>query len=113
MQTKHLTWGKAITELLSSSSKPLHYTDIAEQIITQQLKREVGATPAASVAAIISISLQNDGEESPFVRVGRGYYTLRQNVIGNVTPSPLDSEPQIDETGLINAFGMYWRRDNI
>ncbi len=106
-----LGWRDAIVRVLQGSMEPLHYTDIAEAIAEQRLRTEFGATPAASVNAIISVSIQNEGEESPFIRVGRGLYGLRDGSIAQPQPQPAAVEP--DDTGLINAFGMYWSRANV
>ena len=48
------------------------YTSIAEAIAEQQLRTELGATPAATVNATITTSMNNEGEASPFQRVSRG-----------------------------------------
>jgi hypothetical protein len=82
-----LGWKEAITEILKESDEPLHYTEIAERIAHEQL-RAVGATPAASVNATISLSLKDDGEKSPFVRVVRGYYDLRQKEAQSISVAP-------------------------
>jgi hypothetical protein len=109
-----LGWKEAITEILRNSDEPLHYTDIADRIAAQQLRPEFGATPAASVNATISLSLKDDGDHSPFVRVGRGYYHLRQKIEAAQSISVAPGEPEApEEAGLINAFGMYWRRDYV
>jgi hypothetical protein len=88
----------------------MHYKDIAEAIAEQELKTEFGATPAASVNAAVTFSIQNDGDESPFFRPARGYVSLK------TFPEELEEEEspeedEYEEAGLINAFGMYWRRD--
>jgi hypothetical protein len=57
----------------------MHYTDIAEAIAEQQLRTELGATPASTVSSTITTSLNNEGEDSPFIRVARGQYALRRN----------------------------------
>jgi len=44
-----LTWRKAINKVLESSPTPLHYNGITEQIISDGLRTNVGATPAATV----------------------------------------------------------------
>lgn len=114
-----ISWRDAITQVLQSSSEAMHYADIAEAIAEQQLRTEFGATPAATVNSIISTSLQNDGNNSPFIRVDRGRYWLRQLAENTAAPaaqlqqsaSLVVAEP--DETGLINAFGMYWSRNNV
>jgi hypothetical protein len=109
-----LGWYEAIVEVLNGSPEPMHYTDIAEAITERKLKEQVGATPAASVAATISVSLKKEAGASPFLRVGGGMYTLRSKV-GAQPAKPVATPPSpkedVEETGLINAFGMYWRRE--
>jgi hypothetical protein len=106
-----LAWREAIIEVLPKDGEPMHYTEIAEAIVAAGLRTEVGATPSASVASTISLSGQNERDRSPFVRVSRGYYALRQreDATPALTPQP-DTE---DETGFVNAFGMFWRRDKV
>lgn len=110
-----LGWKEAIIKVLSASAEPMHYTDIAEAIAEQGLRTDFGATPAASVNATISVSIQNDADRSPFMRVGRRLYALRTP---DSAPLPAGSlvyaqEEEEDETGLINAFGMYWWRNKV
>lgn len=108
-----LSWRDAIVQVLQGSPEAMHYTEIAEAIAKQELRTEFGATPAASVNSAISTSLQNEQNNSPFVRVDRGRYWLRvlaQNQPAQQQPTPPETE---DETGLINAFGMYWSRANV
>jgi hypothetical protein len=107
-----LGWREAITQVLRGTPEPMHYASIAEAIAEQRLRSEFGATPAASVNSIISVSIQNEGEQSPFMRVGRGLYALRELSTSQVQPSEIQAE-EPDDTGLINAFGMYWARSNV
>jgi hypothetical protein len=107
-----LNWRDAIIQVLQGSPDPMHYTEIAEAIAEQGLRTEFGATPAASVNATISVTIQNEGEHSPFIRAGRGLYSLRHSE----SPQPTTVEATIedaDEAGLINAFGMYWARSSV
>lgn len=106
-----LGWREAIERVLQGRSEPLHYTEIAEAIAEQGLRSEFGATPANSVNATISVSLQND-LNSPFQRVGRGLYTLRSGANAELRSNEATIE-EADDTGLINAFGMYWARSNV
>ncbi|MGC2657598.1 MAG: winged helix-turn-helix domain-containing protein [Bryobacteraceae bacterium] len=71
-----LGWKEAIVAVLSATKAPMRYTDIAEEILSRKL-REVTATPPATVAATIAQSFKNEKEHSPFVRVSRGVYGLR------------------------------------
>jgi hypothetical protein len=102
-----LTWRDAILEILKGSSEPMHYAAIAEAIAEQGLRSDLGATPATSVSATIAAQLQKE-----VVRVTRGYYALAPGK-GPLRPAKpaIDSEP--DDTGLINAFGMYWARSHV
>jgi hypothetical protein len=61
---KEMTWRKAIDKVLGSSPTPLHYNDIAERIISEGLRKNPGATPAATVSAQISASIKHDGASS-------------------------------------------------
>lgn len=106
-----LSWREAITQVLQTSSEAMHYTDIADAITQQALRAEIGATPAATVNSVISTSLLNEAERSPFVRVDRGRYWLRALAQGAASPQAQTGEIEEDDTGLINAFGMYWSRD--
>jgi hypothetical protein len=117
-----LSWFEAIKQVLGSSPDPMHYTSIAQAITDGGLRSEVGATPANSVNANISISLANDGNNSPFVRVSRGYYALRTpsessataQPSSSSTPSAIATQDELPEdTGFINAFGMYWARSSV
>ncbi|QOJ15993.1 MAG: hypothetical protein HRU75_08145 [Planctomycetia bacterium] len=98
--------------VLSDANGPMHYSDIADAIAERELRQELGATPANSVNGCIFVSMQREGDRSPFVRLSRGMYALRQGN-GLVTDSRSVDESEADETGLINAFGMYWARSSV
>ncbi|MDD5092732.1 MAG: winged helix-turn-helix domain-containing protein, partial [Candidatus Wallbacteria bacterium] len=116
---KNLGWHDAIIEVLAKSKEPMHYTDISDAIIAQKLKKRYGATPAATVNACITQSLNQDGSCSPFIRHRRGYFWLRDKTLlalqsGNtIESSQASQEQEEDETGLINAFGMLWSRSKV
>lgn len=112
---RDMAWKDAIVQVLKNTSDPMHYTEIAEAIAEQELRSDFGATPAASVAAAITMSMQKDGTECPFLRISRGYYSLKESE-ETLTISPAgesEQEEENEETSLINAFGMYWRRDYV
>ena len=71
-----MPWEDAIQRVLSEADGALHYADIAERISSQGLRRSVGATPANTVNAYLTTSLR-EGKKSPYLRVGRGEYTLK------------------------------------
>lgn len=122
------TWDDAIRKVLgdSESAAGLHYTEITQQILLRELYLTDGATPTATDSARISASIKSDGEKSPYVRVGPGIYALRSAAVGMPDKSKESSPtlssragpkeggtaaPKQDTAPLINAFGMYWKRD--
>jgi len=92
----------------------LHYSSIAEQIVERGLRQSVGATPASTVNATITISMQNEGANSPYYRASRGYYGLRsqQTRTTESTSEVADNENAAD-TGVVRALGMFWLRSNV
>jgi hypothetical protein len=110
-----LGWKEAIVKVLEKSAQPMHYTDITQAIATDGLKTKVGATPASSVYTAIFLSLKNEGEHSPFLKVSRGVYTLNsaKGTRHSKIQLKLEEKEEADETGFINAFGMYWQRDKV
>ncbi len=112
-----LNWRDAIIKVLQDSDYPLPYGSITQRIIDGKLKTKIGATPAASVAATLSSSLKNEGAESPFARVDRGVYGLRAQgkQLDGLVEADLNEvlDDIADEMGLINAFGMFWKRSEV
>jgi hypothetical protein len=93
----------------------MHYARIAERIYELGLKIQPTATPANTVSATIVLSLNNEGEKSPFIRTARGYYSLRnvqQQVLINTQEELVETESS-DATGVVNAFGMFWERSKV
>lgn len=116
-----MKWQDAIKKVLDAAEEPVQYTDIAQAIIDEGLRTNVGATPAATVAAQLSRPpLVNE-----VVRVERGTYALSTRhvaplesesplaVVEDIAPPAPSESTDVEDMGLINAFGMYWRRDGI
>lgn len=74
-----MAWREAIQKILLESEKPLHHAEISEQVLSRVYYKTDGATPDATVNARISSSIKHDGENSPFIRVGKGIFALRQS----------------------------------
>ena len=115
---KELTWRKAIEKVLAASSTPLHYNEITERILSDGLRRNVGATPSATVGAQICASIKHDGESSPYVRISKGTFALSKTATGTPIPSLAKLTPTVDESeesedqyAIVSSFGMFWRRD--
>lgn len=120
-----IPWGEAIVEVLADAgTEGMHYTDIAAAVQERGLRESVGATPAASVATYLSTALRDRVE-----RVSRGTYRLPPLTPAAASTSQV-SEPDLEppsnmtevaqvaaedaeESGLINAFGMFWLRSEV
>lgn len=124
-QNQPISWQQAIQRVLSESDDPLNSADITDRILTSGLRAKTGATPVATVNAIISSSIKSKGDGSPYVRVGKGLFALKTRLVSGhgqsktdapvSTPSlPETDEPEPSESaGLIQAFGMYWERNAV
>lgn len=100
------SWKSAIVEVLRDSKDPLHYDEITGRILSQRLKSTTGATPAATVNAQISSSIKHDGSDSPFIRVAKGTFALREAVSHEVAEPEAESSVEV-----VRAFGMHWQRE--
>ena len=114
---KELTWKEAIDKVLAASSQPLHYKEITEKIISDGLRTSLGATPAATVNAQISASIKKLEDDSPYVRVAKGTFTLTKKSLP-ATPTKMAErvEPESEEEeqyAIVSSFGMFWRREAI
>jgi len=106
-----LTWKQAIEQVLAASATPLHYTEITERIIADKLRKNLGATPAATVNSLISATIKKEGTSAPYVRVAKGTFTLTKAAAPpNVVVSPEEDDEAELQYDIITSFGMYWRR---
>lgn len=118
--SKELTWRNAIDEVLAAAAIPLHYNDITERIIANQLRSSLGATPSATVNAQITSSIKHDGSASPYLRVTRGTFTLANTVAISARTAKDKLTPDIEASGeseeqyeIVSSFGMFWRRSAV
>jgi hypothetical protein len=116
------SWKEAIKKVLAESVAPMHYTEISEQILSRGYYETDGATPAATVSAQLTSSIKHDGEKSPFLRVGKGIFSLKNSPTTAIIPAPTPiskkrkletlSELEVElSDSIIHSFGMYWQRD--
>jgi hypothetical protein len=115
------SWKDAIKKVLSEFTRPLHYTEISEQILSRGYYETDGATPAATVNAQLSSSIKHDGDKSPFMRVGKGIFALKSSLKLSPSVSTQTAKLSVLETlaesdddssgSIIHSFGMYWQRD--
>lgn len=112
--SKELTWRKAIEKVLSEATGVIHYDDIANQIVQQKLRTNLGATPATSVNVELGMGIRKEGDSCPFLKVGKGLYIWRAKADRSVGTS-LDEPEEEKESqyDVISSFGMFWRREAI
>lgn len=114
-----MTWHEAIVEVLRQSGSAMHYTEITDEILNQELVDTVGATPTNTVNARVTDDLRANGDDSQFVRVRRGEYMLREHheeedsTVASDSEDEADSDASGEESGIIQAFGMYWQRGRV
>jgi hypothetical protein len=111
-----LTWREAIDKVLISSETPLHYNEITEIIIAENLRKNLGATPASTVNAQITRSIKHESDSSPYIRVAKGTFVIKSEVAEKKS-THLNSKQYISELeeqyDIVTSFGMFWRRESI
>lgn len=110
-----LTWRKAIVQVLQSHAEPMHYADIAAEIQDRGLRTNLGATPANSVASIITKEIKKKGDKADFEKVDAGTYRIRPGSpfakkTQQANRSKKAASTDKDQVGFVNAFGIYWQR---
>jgi hypothetical protein len=115
-----MSWREAIEQVLAEEAKPLHYSDISQLILSKGYYKTQGATPDSTVNAQITSSIKHEGEKSPFLKVGRGVFSLRDlnnQATQKSDPSEATKNTQnsaIEETSddsVIRCLGVYWQRE--
>lgn len=69
---------------MRQSGQPLHYAEITRLAVARGLVASAGQTPERTMNAAITTSLA--GDNSPFVRTGRGVYGLAEWAAGPAEP---------------------------
>lgn len=73
------TFLKFAQEVLRQAKQPLHYREITKRAIRSGLKTK-GKTPWATMNARIATDIQNQDQQSEFIRTDPGMYTLNPKV---------------------------------
>lgn len=95
-----MTLLNAIIEVLSTVKKPLHVTDIYQEVTDRKLWQTTGKTPTATIGACLYSDIKNNGDESQFVKVKpnvfamRGFYNAGER---NHEGNPVDNENQTSD----------------
>jgi HJR/Mrr/RecB family endonuclease len=72
-----LSFKKAAQKILSEAEEPLTATQIADKALAEELIETSGATPEATIAAILYTDLKNN-PSSQFKKVGKGLFALKE-----------------------------------
>lgn len=117
---RQMTWEQAILRVLEDADGPLHYIEIMDRIVAGELRKSLGATPAATVASVLSTAIKREGDRAPWVRLGRGTYGPagrgHARVPSAVAPAgeaELEERDQEEQYEVASSFGMYWSRDAV
>lgn len=114
----NMPWKDAIVKVLKDYPEGLHYSLITEEILNQQLRKEIGATPANTVNVYINADIKESGEQSTFIKTDKGSFALRersgQDLLIDANSDQVSDAP-MDSTGesVIKAYGMFWLRRNV
>lgn len=117
-----MAWGEAIKLVLKQHGEPMRASEIAQAILDGQLRTKVGATPNTAVGSLLS----QEPLRSEVEKVERGVYRYPP-VISDSNPDEVMKLPEEsgaptdaliggisdDERGLLNAFGLFWRRAEV
>ncbi len=114
---RELTWREAIQRVLREAGEPMHYADVGDEIAKQQLRTNLGATPASTVTAVVTTDVKTHGTASTFQRFGPGMIGLRE-IVEQSTPeaaaeATADDTTTAERAGIVQALGMFWRRDRV
>ncbi len=84
----------AAIQVLHQAGTALHAKDIAEQIMAAGLWQSEGKTPDATVSARLYSDIKNNGDKSPFVKVGPQTFALRDSteISSGAAPVPVSVE---------------------
>lgn len=109
-----VSWKDAIVAVLFKAGEAMHYKSIAEEVVSQGIRRDVGATPANTIYATISLSIKNDGDESPFIKTNPGVFMLKETASSqtsgaeHMVPSDVPDRKQV-----VKCVGMFWNASKI
>lgn len=68
----------AVAKVLTAANKPLHYKEITNRILDQNLWLTEGKTPDATINARLASNIKKLGNDSRFQRTGKGIFALRE-----------------------------------
>lgn len=73
-----MTFTDAAAEVLRLTGRPLHYKEITDLAIENNLLSHVGKSPEVTMGARLAATLKKDTPENPLIRVKPGVFALRE-----------------------------------
>ncbi|MGH7271652.1 MAG: winged helix-turn-helix domain-containing protein, partial [Polyangiaceae bacterium] len=73
-----MTFIEAAAEVLRKAGKPLHYKEITELAIADNLLSHVGKTPEVTMSHRLTAAIKKDDKEVPVTKVRPGVFGLRE-----------------------------------
>lgn len=109
------SWKDDIAEVLQGAGQAMHYKEIAEEIEKQNLRRNLGATPANTVYATLSLSIKNEADKSPFVKTNAGVFMLKSILENSNEKTKAVDEDTADseQRKVVKCAGMFWHADKV
>jgi len=68
----------AVEHVLTKAAEPLHYQEITDLILEQNLWQTEGKTPEATINARLAVDIKKHGDLSRFIRTEPGVFALRE-----------------------------------
>jgi len=78
--SQKMTFRSAAIHVLKEAGKPMHYTEIAKKILTDELVQTSGETPEFTILKEMSKDIQINNKNSIFEKTDRGFYQLNPNL---------------------------------
>lgn len=119
MSEQEMSWRQAVLQVLDEADVPLHYRDIAAEILNSGLKKSAGKTPSDTVAGIISRLISDEGRLD-IVKSQPGFFYKRKRAEddANTAPEQEEADDELDATDVprnlaVAAYGLHWERDKV
>ena len=77
--TDPMSGADAAYAVLLEAGAPMHYRDITARMLEAEIWETDGATPEATISAILVTDMRENGDASRFVRESPGFYALRSS----------------------------------
>ena len=107
---------KKIEQILSNSSSPIDYEQIAVELADKGMIHPFGVMPRRQICSIIENAIIQAADRCPFVKTYPGVYIARAIASPGqlrAAKKALLPEMNFNKTGIITCYGQMWSRDRI